>query len=210
MKKSISVIIMAASLAMALTACGAASDDVKRIEKDSVSAADTVSGETKDSEPVTENSQPKEDTASSASVEGYVYHAETNAGSIDVSVDMPMDTVLAALGDSDSYFEAKSCAFDGLDKMYTYGHFEIDTYPGETGDMVSAVYLTDDLTGTPEGLYIGSSKEDMEKLYGTDYEVNGNEYTYKSGDMSLKIQITNDKVSYITYASKVLGTVAGN
>ncbi len=208
MKKSISVIITAAALAMALTACGGTSEDVKRIEKDSTSATATETTEVKAEEPVTEGAEVTANEASSDG--GYIYHAETASGSIDVSVDMPMETVLAALGESDSYFEAKSCAFDGLDKMYTYGHFEIDTYPSESGDKVSAIYLTDDLTGTPEGLYIGSSKEDMEKLYGTDYEVNGSEYTYKSGDMSLKIQISKDKVSYITYASKVLGTVAGN
>lgn len=209
MKRSVKVLSFIAAAAMltaVLTACGASSDDVKRIEKEAADTAVTDTAQTTEesSEDTTEEAAPA--TADS----GYIYHAETAAGAIDVSVDMPMETVLAALGEADSYFEAKSCAFDGLDKMYTYGHFEIDTYPSEAGDMVSAVYLTDDLTGTPEGLYIGSSIEDMESIYGTDYEVNGSEYIYKSGDMSLKIQITHSKVSYITYASKVLGTVAGN
>lgn len=209
MKRSVKVLSFIAAAAMltaVLTACGASSDDVKRIEKEAADTAVTDTAQTTEesSEDTTEEAAPA--TADS----GYIYHAETSSGAIDVSVDMPMETVLAALGEADSYFEAKSCAFDGLDKMYTYGHFEIDTYPSEAGDMVSAVYLTDDLTGTPEGLYIGSSIEDMESIYGTDYEVNGSEYIYKSGDMSLKIQITHSKVSYITYASKVLGTVAGN
>lgn len=201
----LSLIAATAILAAMLTACGSSSDDVKRIEKE---ATDTAVADTE--EVAEESTEAAEEAAPVTTDGGYIYHAETSSGAIDVSIDMPMETVLASLGEADSYFEAKSCAFDGLDKMYTYGHFEIDTYPSEAGDMVSAVYLTDDLTGTPEGLYIGSSLEDMESIYGTDYEVNGNEYIYKAGDMSLKIQVIHSKVSYITYASKVLGTVAGN
>ena len=204
MKKSMFWVTLCMCGALTLTACGQA-DDVKRIEKEAVTA-DTAA----DNADAGADAQADSQDTAVKSADVYVYHAETDAGSIDVAVDMPMETVLAAIGEADSYFEAKSCAFDGLDKMYTYAHFEIDTYPAEDGDKVSAVYLTDDLTTTPEGLYIGSSKADMESIYGTDYEEKGSEYIYKAGDMSLKIQVKNDSVSYITYASKVLGTVAGN
>ena len=202
------VLCAAVTLLMAFVAgCGPSADEVKRIDKETAvtetSAAD-AGADTDASAAVNTAEQ------SVISGSGYIYHAEGANGDMDVSVDMPMSDVLDVLGESESYFEAKSCAFDGLDKMYTYEHYEIDTYPAEDGDRVSAVFLTDDLTGTAEGLYIGSSKDDMENIYGTDYEVSGSEYTYKSGDMSLKIQISNGKVSYITYASKVLGTVAGN
>jgi hypothetical protein len=192
MKKNVILTAMILTSALLFTACGS-SDDVKRIEKDAPTQTDTSASE-------------NTDTTSSESTSAGAYTFSDQG--VTVAVDDLMEPVLAKLGDPNEYFEAKSCAFEGLDKMYTYSHYEIDTYPSSDGDRISAIYLTDDLISTPEGLKIGSSLEDMEKLYGTGYEVSGTEYTYHAGDMSLKIQINGDKVSYITYASKVLGTVA--
>ena len=42
-----------------------------------------------------------------------------------------------------SYFEAPSCAFDGIDKTYTYAGFELLTYPKDDKDYVSSVVLKD-------------------------------------------------------------------
>ena len=133
------------------------------------------------------------------SFDGYAFPE----GRIDIYVDMPMSDVLAALGDADEYFESKSCAFDGLDKTYTYKHFEIITYPQNGVDYVSSIYLFDDVLTTKEGLYIGSKKDSMESLYGTSYTQNGSEYIYAKGGMELRIILTDDKVTSITYTSTV-------
>lgn len=139
--------------------------------------------------------------APEGSTEGYVFET----GDLTVAADALMAPILEKLGEPLQYFEAASCAFNGLDKNYIYAHFEIDTYPAADGDRVMAVYLQDDLIVTKEGLRIGDSKEEMERLYGTGYTVNGNECIYEKGGMSLKILVENGAVSYITFASQVLG-----
>ncbi|MBR1477631.1 MAG: hypothetical protein IJ608_06690 [Lachnospiraceae bacterium] len=205
--KRLFVAALIAAAVLSTSACGGSDGDVKRIE--GTGKTESASGST-DTVAKTENGQSAEqgtaDTANEAS--GFVFTAEKNGRSIDISVDMPMSEVLNVLGDADEYYEAASCAFEGLDKMYTYAHYEIDTYPAGDVDKVSAVYLMDDIVSTNEGLYVGAPKEDVEKIYGSDYELNGSEYIYKKDGMSLKVQITDGKVSFITYASEVLGQVA--
>ncbi|MCL1830027.1 MAG: hypothetical protein FWG21_01200, partial [Oscillospiraceae bacterium] len=47
----------------------------------------------------------------------------------DIAIDDDMEDIIAVLGEPLSYFEATSCAFDGLDKTYTYSGFDIVTRP---------------------------------------------------------------------------------
>ena len=132
------------------------------------------------------------------SVNGFLF----KTGETTVAVDEVMSTVLAALGDKYQYNESASCAFNGLDKMYSYDHFEIDSYPvSDTEDRVQAICLMDDLVSTMEGLRIGDSRARVEELYGTDCEVLGTECIYSKGGMKLKIMIENDVVTFITYLS---------
>ena len=62
-----------------------------------------------------------------------------------VAIDADMAQLLQELGDPQSYFEAASCAFEGLDKTYTYSGFTITTRP-EDADLVTSILLTDDST----------------------------------------------------------------
>lgn len=151
--------------------------------------------------------EPPADPGTGASPEGSVNGFLFEADDLTVAADAFMAPILEKLGEPLRYFEAASCAFNGLDKNYIYAHYEIDTYPASDGDRVMAIYLMDDLVTTREGLRIGDSKAEMERLYGADYTVNGSECIYEKGGMSLKIQVKNDAVTYITYASEVLGKV---
>ncbi len=136
--------------------------------------------------------------------DGFVFVTEGKNGKLEIRADARMAPILEALGEPLQYFEAASCAFNGLDKMYTYAHYEIDTYPQADGDRVSSIFFRDDLVKTPEGLSIGSTKETMEKLYGTGYSVKGSEYSYEKNGMFLKIIVKDGTVTSITYASRVL------
>ena len=62
---------------------------------------------------------------------------------VDVRVDAAAADIVDKLG-TYSYFEAPSCAFNGLDKIYTYTSFEIDTYPVGDADYISAIVFKDD------------------------------------------------------------------
>ena len=195
MRKNGMVMICAVCAAvMMMTGCGD-SDDVKVIDSTSAKT-ETVAA---DQGNAGDAGTAATTTASVAG--GYVYSASYNGATVDVICDTPAASVLDALGEPKQYFEAKSCAFEGLDKTYTYDHFEITTYPNGDTDMISSVFLLDDMVTTKEGLYVGASKEDMESKYGTDYTVNGDECVYAKDNMKLHIIVTDGVVKSITYAS---------
>jgi len=125
----------------------------------------------------------------------------------DVVIPMNVDVapILEALGEADSYFEAASCAFQGLDKIYTYSGFEIYTYPNGEKDYISSVYLKDDSVQTDKGIYIGSSFDDVKKAYGEDYIEKAGEYVYTSGQTRLSFLIEDGYVAAITYSAIIEG-----
>ena len=187
MKKRVAALMMAAVMCLGLAACGGSGSDVNTIEKESGAAA---SG--------------SEETAGT----GYVYTLTYKDASIDVTPDQNMSEVIAALGDADSYFAAASCAFEGLDKTYMYGHVEVDTYPQGEEDFISSIYFLDDLAVTNEGIKVGSSKEEMEAAYGTDYKTVGTECIYAKGNSELRIIVEGDRVSSVQIVSTNVPDVA--
>lgn len=200
MKKRAAAFLLAAVMCLGLAACGGSGSDVNTIEKDSSKA-----------EASSEEAAPSEEAqapAEAAVGTGYVYTLTYKDASIDVTPDQNMAEVLAALGDADSYFEAASCAFEGLDKTYMYGHVEVDTYPQGEEDFISSIYFLDDLAVTNEGVRVGSTKEEMEAAYGTDYSVVGTECIYAKGNSELRIIVEGDKVSSIQIVSTNVPDVA--
>ncbi len=133
--------------------------------------------------------------------EGFVFVYE------DVKVPLNVDAapVLEALGKEDTYFEAASCAFQGLDKTYTYSGFEITTYPQGDKDFISTIYLIDDSVSTDKGIFIGSSLADVTAAYGDAYENKSGGYTYTLGDSTLAFVVEGDSVTSITYSAIVEG-----
>ncbi|MCR4588708.1 MAG: hypothetical protein K5682_09905 [Lachnospiraceae bacterium] len=200
MKKTL-VPAMLLVLGLTLSACG--SEEVKVIESagGQSAAAQTEETKTEETAAATEEVQAE---GTQAALSGYTYNATYGEGSVTIGMDMDMRPVLEALGEPSSYFEAASCAFQGLDKIYTYDHFEVDTYPSGDQDLVSSVVLLDDLVTTSEGLYIGQTKADMEALYGTEYEDKGGSCVYTLDGMHLEIVLDGDTISSIAYNSSVL------
>jgi hypothetical protein len=119
---------------------------------------------------------------------------------------MPMANVIEKVGEAEDVFEAPSCAFEGVDRIYYYKGFEVNSYPASDGtERVLSVVLRTDEVQTNEGLYIGMSKEDLLSLYPdmqTDDKI-GNLHTITSGGTELRV-ITDvddaDKVIDITIA----------
>ena len=174
-----------AALVLALSACGGG---------DSGTAQSTAAVTT----------QEQSGGAQAAADDGYLFFPRgvaVSANNAPVRMDMKMEELLTVLGEPNSYFEAPSCAFDGVDKTYTYSNFVIDTYPVDGVDLVSRVFLSNDLVSTTEGLAIGESKQKMIELYGDSYETNGTECIYTKGNMKLRVIIEDEKVKSITYTS---------
>ena len=121
-----------------------------------------------------------------------------------IEVDADASQVIEKLGEPDSYFEFASCAFEGLDKVYTYGSFEIDTYPMEEKDFISAVIFKDDVITTLEGVGIGDSIEKIKEIYGDETEEKDGMLVYEKDGMKLCFVIKDNAVASVEYCSTVL------
>lgn len=126
---------------------------------------------------------------------GYVFTAPSGCA---IAINDNMEQVLQKLGDPQSYFEAASCAFEGLDKTYTYSGFTITTRP-EEADLVTSILLTDDSTATPEGIYIGSTVEDVTAAYGTPGSRTDTLLSYTKNGTTLNFILSDSSVISIEY-----------
>lgn len=121
-----------------------------------------------------------------------------------IGINAEADPILEKLGEANSYFEAASCAFNGLDKMYTYSSFELDTYPIEGKDYISMLLFKDDTIATAEGVSIGDPAEKITEIYGDDSVKENGMIVYKKDDMKLCFLIDNESISSIEYQTTVL------
>ena len=166
--------LLVLTMTAAMTACGGGSD---------APAQDTNT-------PATESGAGATD--SGATTEG----AFLVAGSA-IRTGMNMADALQILGDPLSYFEAESCAFNGLDKTYTYSGFVVTTRPDGENDYINSIVLTDDSVTTAKGIYIGSSEADVVAAYGECDSVTMLSYTF--GDTCLNFIIADGAVISIEY-----------
>ncbi len=137
-------------------------------------------------------------TPTTAAVDGYVFVVRGTT----VAMNVPAAPVLEKLGAWQSYNEAPSCAYQGMDKTYTYPGFQVVTYTMDEVDYVASVLLQDDTLSTPEGLFIGASLDDMKKAYGDGFTQNLGLYTYAKGKMTLSFLYENGKLAQIEYLAK--------
>ena len=111
-----------------------------------------------------------------------------------------MAPILAALGQWRDYAESASCAFEGLDKVYTYAGFEIQTYPEGEKDFVYIIVLQDDTVATEKGVRIGATKEAVIAAYGTPDKETDTSLTYNGKGMYLQFILRDGAVTSIQYA----------
>ncbi len=128
---------------------------------------------------------------------GYVF--EYNGTTI--AMNEKAESILEDLGEPIDYFEAESCAFEGLDKIYTYSGFELNTYEIDGVDYVASVLLLDDSVSTKEGIYLYSNLNDVLSTYGNNYTKNLGMYTYELNKSKISFLIENDEVVSIEYTA---------
>ena len=106
-------------------------------------------------------------------------------------------------GTENAFSELSSCAFEGKDRVYTYDHYEIQTFLKGGKEYVLSVYFLDNTVRTSEGLGFGDTLARMKELYGEDYKESGTMYEYVKGNTTLKVILQNDVVSSIEYVFDV-------
>ncbi len=113
--------------------------------------------------------------------------------------------ISAKLGEPDGYYEAASCAFDGKDKIYTYGSVQISVSPLDGKDTIYMITLLDDSLTTPEGICVGATKAAVMEAYGeTVLNSSGTSLSYSSGHTDLVFLIRDDCVTSIQYRYIIL------
>ncbi|MBQ7775926.1 MAG: hypothetical protein IJ379_08390 [Lachnospiraceae bacterium] len=196
MKKWMTV-LCAVSMVALLTGCGGS--DEKVIEKNPSQSVQEENNNTT-AEGNNDAQESKEEQQQDAKVKGYVFMHND----VQVVIDADAAPIIDALGEPVSYFEAASCAFEGLDKMYTYNSFEVDTYPNGDKDYVSTIILMDDSITTAEGIAIGETRARVEEVYGTDYEEQGSMLVYRKDGMKLFFIFEGDTITSIQYGTTAL------
>lgn len=184
MKRNLLCSLLALAMVLSLAACGGK-------EQPGGSGGQTSQpGQTSQSAQPGQSTQP-----GGAGVAEYVFRS----GDTVVSIDQDMAEVLAALGEPKEYFEAESCAFEGMDKTYTYSGFVITTRPEGEKDFVNSILLTDDSAATPEGIYLGSAADDVTAAYGESAGATDTFLPYTKGNTSLNFVLSGGKVISIEY-----------
>ncbi len=173
----ISVICLAMALVFALAACG--STDTTG---DGAADAGDASAEAE----VADEAEAADEAAQT--VDAYTVTMRDTT----IIMNAEAEPIIEGLGDDYSYFESESCAFEGLDKVYSYSGFKLNTYPVDDVDYVSSVVFMDDTVETDEGICIGSAKDDVIEAYGEADEDNGTVMTYEKGDSVMTIGINED------------------
>jgi hypothetical protein len=140
-----------------------------------------------------------ENTSTKPGGEAKGYAFETKG--VTIAMHSEIAPILKSLGKEKDYFEAKSCAFPGLEKTYTYNGFELHTYESNGKDMVAAVIFLDDTVSTKEGIALNSSLNDVIKAYGDKYVKNLGLYTYTKDKSKIAFLVENDKVTSIEYTA---------
>lgn len=177
-------IVLAVVAAMCLTFAACGSDDSSK----ELSPANNNS--TSDSAPAGETKK---------NTDGFKLSMKGTA----VAMNAEMAPIAKALGEPTKYFESESCAFQGLDKVYTYGGVVIRTYPEKEVDYVLNVELKDDSVSTEEGVSIGDTKDKVKEVYGAPETENDSSFVYKKGACKLSFIFGDDgSVSSIVYAAE--------
>lgn len=102
-------------------------------------------------------------------------------------------------GEAQSLSEIPSCAFQGTDKVYNYGSYEITTSDINGQETIYSTYLLDDTIATPENVKIADDMNSMINAYGENYTQNGSEYIYTDGIVNLSFIIENNTITSIQY-----------
>ena len=122
-------------------------------------------------------------------------------GDVIIHMDENIDYVIENVGEPLGKFEDESCAFDGMDIIFSYPGIQIYTYPAGTGNYIHTIGFFDDTVRTAEGsIRLGSSIQSVFDAYGENYIYETGKYKFTRGLTVLEFLVDeNDNVIGITY-----------
>ena len=120
-------------------------------------------------------------------------------GNFIIYMDQNIQEVIDTMGEPLGVFEAPSCAFDGIDRIFSFPGLQIHTYPQDGDDFIHTVSVRDDSILTQNGIYLGNSWDSVLSAYGNDYQHAYGMFTFTKGVTTLSIFVEDDMVVAITY-----------
>ena len=112
-----------------------------------------------------------------------------------VFMNMPKD-----LGEPTAYFEAASCAIQGLDKDYTYGSILVKTEDDGKTERIVGLTILDDGAATNMGVTIGDSRDKVVGVHGAPSNESETALVYSAGEgVIAKFLLRDGSVTSIVY-----------
>lgn len=183
--KNLIILTILALLCLTLVACGTDGSSTDSGKGKITTIAPAGSG----------NPNSNANSTPTPKTDGYIFKLSDT----DIAIDAPMAAIAEKLGEPTKYFESESCAFQGLDKVYTYGSVVIRTYPLDGVDYVLNIELKDDTVSTVEGVSIGDSQSRVTEVYGEPTTSGGSACSYAKGGSVLSFIFGEDGITSITY-----------
>lgn len=116
---------------------------------------------------------------------------------VEIKLGEDLSTYLKELGKPDELTQARSCNYDGDDKVYTYGDVILYTYTNGKQDILCSVELIGE-TPTLSGIKVGSTKQEVIKAYGNEYTDDSMYLVYEyTENASIGFQMEKDVVTFI-------------
>lgn len=118
-------------------------------------------------------------------------------GDVLVNTGDDINTLLDKLGSPDDFVQARSCLYDGDDKVFTYGGIVIYTYPNGAEDIVYLIEVEGD-EKLLSGIGVGSTWTDMIAAYGEEYVVYDPMVSYEISETAcISFQMENNVISFV-------------
>lgn len=116
-----------------------------------------------------------------------------------IEFDQHIDDVLAVLGNDYEYYEAISCAYDGMDKTFAYDGLDIYTYPDGQDDYVVEMIITSDSYKTTRDITVGSTRDEVIAAYGEDFSETAVMIEYEADGSCISFTLADDVVESIDF-----------
>lgn len=145
------------------------------------------------------SSEKKETQEKKTSLQEVYYYQYENQK---VFIGQRIEEAVAVLGEDYEYFEAPSCAAQGMDMFYYYQNLTVKANQIEQEKVVTEISFKNDTVATPEGIRISSSYADVIGKYGSEYTTNGTAIEYERGNIILMFDMKDGKVAAIVYQYK--------
>jgi len=121
-------------------------------------------------------------------------------GDFIIEMDQEIETVISRIGEPLGKIERPSCAFDGIDIIFSYPGIQIYTYPVGNGNYIHTIGLFDDTVRTAEGgIRLGHNIQRALDFYGDDYSYETGMYKYMRGLTALQFLVEDEIIIGITY-----------